>query len=252
MGNLAYELVDGEYGPLSVCQELYRKSNIFPGNGTFDVNPRTDKGTRAKKGLEERSAPPLIPVRRGLDSNPDCLAAGLEAEKEIILIASMHHGKENKIHAITLSSAHRLHLHPSHAFAAQPTWEFLLRFRKVIKHTGATAGSEALRWLTCVCVCVCRLLSVKVAFTLKTINLQTVRHHELPDCYDFHITVGVGGQFWWLSLNMAGSQHISVSLSLSLSLDHFLQPRPQWKDHCQRENQGEDLRMQRLDRGRQM
>lgn len=39
-------------------------------------------------------------------------------------------------------------------------------------------------------VCQCRLLSVSVNLTLKTINLQTVRHHELPDCYDFHIMVG--------------------------------------------------------------
>lgn len=38
--------------------------------------------------------------------------------------------------------------------------------------------------------CVSRLLSVSVYVTLKTINLQTVRHHELPDCYDFHIMVG--------------------------------------------------------------
>uniref|UniRef100_A0A3B3VS59 Mucolipin TRP cation channel 3 n=1 Tax=Poecilia latipinna TaxID=48699 RepID=A0A3B3VS59_9TELE len=31
---------------------------------------------------------------------------------------------------------------------------------------------------------------VNINFTLKTINLQTVRHHELPDCYGFHIKVG--------------------------------------------------------------
>ncbi|XP_072220115.1 mucolipin-3 isoform X1 [Leuresthes tenuis] len=34
-----------------------------------------------------------------------------------------------------------------------------------------------------------RLLSVNIYLTLKTINLQTVRHQELPDCYDFHITI---------------------------------------------------------------
>ncbi|XP_061094717.1 mucolipin-3 [Conger conger] len=34
-----------------------------------------------------------------------------------------------------------------------------------------------------------RLLSVDIDFTLKAINLQTVRHHELPDCYDFTITI---------------------------------------------------------------
>lgn len=34
-----------------------------------------------------------------------------------------------------------------------------------------------------------RLLEVNVYFTLKAINLQTVQHHELPDCYDFSIVV---------------------------------------------------------------
>ncbi|XP_019739207.1 mucolipin-3-like isoform X3 [Hippocampus comes] len=34
-----------------------------------------------------------------------------------------------------------------------------------------------------------RLLSINVYFTLKTINLQTVRHHELPDCYVFHVVI---------------------------------------------------------------
>uniref|UniRef100_A0A3P8UH12 Mucolipin TRP cation channel 3 n=1 Tax=Amphiprion percula TaxID=161767 RepID=A0A3P8UH12_AMPPE len=40
-----------------------------------------------------------------------------------------------------------------------------------------------------ICVCVSRLLSVNIYLNLKTINLQTVRHHELPDCYDFHIMI---------------------------------------------------------------
>ncbi|KAI7793894.1 putative mucolipin-3 [Triplophysa rosa] len=35
-----------------------------------------------------------------------------------------------------------------------------------------------------------RLLSVIVKFTLKAINLQTVQHHELPDCYVFNIMIG--------------------------------------------------------------
>ncbi|XP_035994232.1 mucolipin-3 [Fundulus heteroclitus] len=34
-----------------------------------------------------------------------------------------------------------------------------------------------------------RLVSVNINFTLKSINLQTVRHHELPDCYGFHIKI---------------------------------------------------------------
>uniref|UniRef100_A0A3B5B3Q1 Mucolipin-3-like n=1 Tax=Stegastes partitus TaxID=144197 RepID=A0A3B5B3Q1_9TELE len=44
-------------------------------------------------------------------------------------------------------------------------------------------------FLLLICVCVSRLLSVNIYLNLKTINLQTVRHHELPDCYDFHITI---------------------------------------------------------------
>ncbi|KAJ0058926.1 hypothetical protein NL108_001164, partial [Boleophthalmus pectinirostris] len=37
--------------------------------------------------------------------------------------------------------------------------------------------------------CLFRLLSVNIYLTLKSINLQTVRHHELPDCYDFKIQI---------------------------------------------------------------
>lgn len=34
-----------------------------------------------------------------------------------------------------------------------------------------------------------RLVSITVTFVLKAINLQTVRYRELPDCYDFTVTV---------------------------------------------------------------
>ncbi|CAL9689212.1 unnamed protein product [Knipowitschia caucasica] len=34
-----------------------------------------------------------------------------------------------------------------------------------------------------------KLLFVNIYLTLKSINLQTVRHHELPDCYDFNVKV---------------------------------------------------------------
>ena len=33
------------------------------------------------------------------------------------------------------------------------------------------------------------MLSVNITFVLKAINLQTVRHRELPDCYDFTVIV---------------------------------------------------------------
>lgn len=47
-GNLAYERVDGEFAPLSVCQEFYRNSSIDPENETFDVDPHVEKGTKAQ------------------------------------------------------------------------------------------------------------------------------------------------------------------------------------------------------------
>lgn len=64
-------------------------------------------------------------------------------------------------------------------------------FQKVTTNAAANqnASSQSFQLM---CVYVSRLLSVSVYFTLKTINLQTVRHHELPDCYDFHIMVGDG------------------------------------------------------------
>lgn len=55
--------------------------------------------------------------------------------------------------------------------------------------------------MTYVCECVftalksllfSRLLTVELTFKLKAINLQTIRHHELPDCYDFTLTVRMG------------------------------------------------------------
>jgi len=39
-----------------------------------------------------------------------------------------------------------------------------------------------------VCLSV-RLLAVTVKFTLKSINLETVQYHDVPDCYLFNIMV---------------------------------------------------------------
>lgn len=36
-----------------------------------------------------------------------------------------------------------------------------------------------------------RLVDIKITFQLKGINLQTVRHRELPDCYSFYVTVNI-------------------------------------------------------------
>lgn len=63
-----------------------------------------------------------------------------------------------------------------------------------------------------------RMLSVKITFVLKAINLQTVRHRELPDCYDFkvivrhltclHSSVHTGGSHQTLCLLPAVMTHL--------------------------------------------
>ncbi|XP_060940585.1 mucolipin-3-like [Limanda limanda] len=104
VGNLAYERVDGESTPLTLCQEFYRNGSIDPGNETFDIDPHIDK---------------------------DCTS--IYPEQKLDNSSSLTH------------------------------FNFSLDFQ--------------------------RLLSVNIFLTLKTINLQTVRHQELPDCYDFHIMI---------------------------------------------------------------
>ncbi|XP_060793757.1 mucolipin-3 isoform X2 [Neoarius graeffei] len=56
-----------------------------------------------------------------------------------------------------------------------------------------------------------RLLEVKVYFTLKAINLQTVQHHALPDCYDFSIMITFN--------NHAHSGRITVDLDNDVDIN---------------------------------
>ncbi|XP_021111098.1 mucolipin-3 isoform X2 [Heterocephalus glaber] len=55
-----------------------------------------------------------------------------------------------------------------------------------------------------------RLLTVELQFKLKAINLQTVRHQELPDCYDFTLTITFD--------NKAHSGRIKISLDNDISI----------------------------------
>nr|XP_045751350.1 mucolipin-3 [Mirounga angustirostris] len=55
-----------------------------------------------------------------------------------------------------------------------------------------------------------RLLTVELQFKLKAINLQTIRHHELPDCYDFTLTITLD--------NKAHSGRIKISLDNDISI----------------------------------
>ncbi|XP_041752973.1 mucolipin-3 [Coregonus clupeaformis] len=126
VGNHAYEKIEGEYTPLTLCQEFYRKGSISPGNDTFDIDPHVDK--------ECISIFPLEPL-------------------------------EDK----TLSR----------------DMNFSLDFK--------------------------RLLSVNIYLTLKAINLQTVRHHELPDCYDFSIMI--------MFDNRAHSGRIKINLENNVGIN---------------------------------
>ncbi|XP_066181243.1 mucolipin-3 isoform X2 [Sylvia atricapilla] len=55
-----------------------------------------------------------------------------------------------------------------------------------------------------------RLVAVQLMFNLKAINLQTVRHHELPDCYDFTLRI--------LFDNKAHSGRIKISLDNDIAI----------------------------------
>ncbi|XP_010635019.1 mucolipin-3 isoform X5 [Fukomys damarensis] len=55
-----------------------------------------------------------------------------------------------------------------------------------------------------------RLLTVELQFKLKAINLQTVRHQELPDCYDFTLTITFD--------NKAHSGRIKIRLDNDISI----------------------------------
>ncbi|KAG7487757.1 hypothetical protein MATL_G00026790 [Megalops atlanticus] len=56
-----------------------------------------------------------------------------------------------------------------------------------------------------------RLLSVNIDFTLKAINLQTIRHHELPDCYDFTVMITFN--------NRAHSGRVKINLENDIEIN---------------------------------
>ncbi|KAM9797363.1 mucolipin-3 isoform 1-T3 [Syngnathus typhle] len=56
-----------------------------------------------------------------------------------------------------------------------------------------------------------RMLAIKISFVLKAINLQTVRHRELPDCYDFNILITLD--------NGAHSGRIKVDLETHVEIN---------------------------------
>nr|XP_020650732.1 mucolipin-3 isoform X3 [Pogona vitticeps] len=56
-----------------------------------------------------------------------------------------------------------------------------------------------------------RLVTLELTFKLKAINLQTVRHHELPDCYDFTLMIVFD--------NKAHSGRIKISLDNDISIE---------------------------------
>lgn len=105
VGNHDYERKGSDLTAMTVCQQFYKKGSIYPGNDTFDIDPRI---------------------------LTDC-------------------------------------------FDIEP-WESL--------HNGALSESKLNMNIS-----FHRLLTVQLLFKLKAINLQTVRHHELPDCYEFSLSI---------------------------------------------------------------
>ncbi|XP_023674536.1 mucolipin-3 isoform X2 [Paramormyrops kingsleyae] len=102
-GNHAYEKDGGKYTPLSICQDFYRKSLIFPENETFHIDPHVESECS--------------------DIYPSQLLADPTIMKKQLNIT--------------------------------------LDFK--------------------------RLIRIKIHFALKAINVQTLFHQELPDCYVFAV-----------------------------------------------------------------
>ncbi|XP_070607677.1 mucolipin-3-like [Erythrolamprus reginae] len=75
-----------------------------------------------------------------------------------------------------------------------------------------------------------RLVTLTLTFKLKAINLQTVRQHELPDCYDFTLTVSTEveslklSELGWLCADKLGSNPINRPGVSSMP------PNPTWQD----------------------
>ncbi|XP_077306454.1 mucolipin-3 isoform X2 [Lithobates pipiens] len=126
VGNHAYDIgEEGRHG-MTVCQYFYKQGSIFPGNETFDIDPKIEE--------ECFVVEPMTPIN------------------DIAL-----HGN---------------------------FWNLTLDFY--------------------------RLLTVEIMFKLKAINLQTIRHHELPDCYDFTVTITFD--------NKAHSGRIKITLDNDVSI----------------------------------
>uniref|UniRef100_A0A4W4DMJ9 Polycystin cation channel PKD1/PKD2 domain-containing protein n=1 Tax=Electrophorus electricus TaxID=8005 RepID=A0A4W4DMJ9_ELEEL len=71
-----------------------------------------------------------------------------------------------------------------------------------------------------------RLLSVNIYLKVKAINLQTVRHDELPDCYNFSIVIEFDNRAHSgrikVSLNSNAEIKVCKEWTVSNSSDHFL------------------------------
>ncbi|XP_067218009.1 mucolipin-3 isoform X2 [Chanodichthys erythropterus] len=70
-----------------------------------------------------------------------------------------------------------------------------------------------------------RLLAVNIHFKVKAINLQTVRHQELPDCYDFNINIMFDNSAHSGKIKISLSSHVQINVckdwNVSGSNSHF-------------------------------
>ncbi|KAK3568067.1 hypothetical protein QTP86_029712 [Hemibagrus guttatus] len=71
-----------------------------------------------------------------------------------------------------------------------------------------------------------RLLSLDVHMNIKAINLQTIRHDELPDCYNFGVVFDNRAHSGRIKVSLHSSVHVSVCTDVEVSgsnaVSHFL------------------------------
>lgn len=164
MGNHEYEKNGTGYTPLSLCQEFYRNGTIFPGSETFEIDAQVDTGVYARM-LELNTDVLMFDIACFTPSFSSCCGFYLT---ECLNVYPIFHTSLREV---------------------LPHFE--LHFKRFVHKSFSLLGfvNDVQTPLFKVPALSSRMLSVKITFVLKAINLQTVRHRELPDCYDFTVVV---------------------------------------------------------------
>ncbi|KAK1803774.1 hypothetical protein P4O66_020791 [Electrophorus voltai] len=169
VGNHAYEKDGHFYTPLLVCQQFYHNGSISPANETFEIDAQVEKD-------EERISSPARPEFCMPTAEPPFLKSPV-----VPLILSLSELRLAHITAAGFCVLVSVVLLLSPRFPALLAECLEIYPLQPVSVPDVNLSNFTLQFK--------RLLEVNVYFTLKAINLQTVQHHELPDCYDFSITI---------------------------------------------------------------